>query len=57
MGMFNCELLEQRGTVFPDYICKFSRAQIPKETVIHICQSDRHRECADYKRKNALFSW
>ncbi len=57
MGMFGCEMLEQRGAIFPEYFCKYSMAQIPKETAENICKSDRHRECADYKRKNALFPW
>lgn len=29
MGLFECEMLEQRGYVFPEYYCKYSMARIP----------------------------
>ena len=57
MGLFECEMLEQRGYVFPEYYCKYSMARIPKETAENIFKTERRRDCADYKRKYAVFPW
>lgn len=57
MGYFECEMLEQRGYLMPEYFCKYTRTQLPKETARDICMTCRHKDCADYKRKSALFPW
>ena len=54
MGFFGCEMLEERGYLFPEYFCKFSKERLSKDTAENICKSDRNENCDDYKKKNAV---
>lgn len=51
MGLFGCDYLETRGSIFPDYICKLTMQQVDSNTARDVCLSSRYSEC--YNRKNA----
>lgn len=57
MGIFGCEMLEQRGMIFNEYYCRFSRERLSKDTAAEICLTERHKNCEDYKKKHKIFPW
>lgn len=55
MGIFGCDYLETRGTLFPSYYCKHSRQELTKNTAHDICMTNRYTDCADYKNASRCF--
>lgn len=55
MGMFGCDYLEVRGTVFQEFVCTRTRKSIDKSVANSICMTGRHTECVDYKNANGCF--